>query len=386
MYCITDQHIDYILDDIRRNGIETEDLQFNLLDHICCLAEHSLKDGDDFEGFYRQTIKQFYKNELRELEEETILLLTFKNYFMMKKIMIAGGVFSVMAFLTGSFFKIMHWPGAGVLITLGILLMCFIFLPLVFILKAKEINSGIEKLTVAMGTLLGILFCLDVLFTVNHWPGATALWLSTICGSAFIFIPLYCFTGLRKPETRVNTILTTIVLVGFTGLLFTMVRLRPVGNGKQDNVYSYLQNEQIWSKLSGRSMIQEDQTVQILSISSKLKADILEATTGSSDLAKNTDIDRLTKELENDDLKDNYFSRNGAGSILLEQLKTAVEQYNAGKQNATARIPVQYSWLNASVEHMRSYENLFVLNSLTQLQIYLATTALTTAPETLAQR
>lgn len=386
MYCITDQHIDYILDDIRRNGIETEDLQFNLLDHICCLAEQSLKEGDDFEGFYRQTIKQFYKNELRELEEETILLLTFKNYFMMKKIMIAGGVFSVMAFLTGSFFKIMHWPGASLLITMGILLMCFIFLPLVFILKAKEINSGIEKLTVAIGTLLGILFCLDVLFTVNHWPGATVLWLSTVCGSAFIFIPLYCFMGLRKPETRVNTILTTIVLVGFTGLLFTMVRLRPVGNSKQDNVYSYLQNEEIWHKLSGGAVAPEDKTVQILSISSKLKAGILQATTGSTDLAKNEDIDRLGKLLENEDLKDNYFSRGGAGSILLDQLKTAVEQYNASKKNVTARIPMQYSWLNASVEHIRSYENLFVLNSLTQLQIYLATTTLTTAPETVAQR
>ena len=76
MFCITDQHIDYILDDIRRNGIETEDLQYNLLDHICCLAEQNLSDGADFEAFYRRTIKQFYRNELRELEEETKLLLT----------------------------------------------------------------------------------------------------------------------------------------------------------------------------------------------------------------------------------------------------------------------------------------------------------------------
>src|SRR6218665_1697791 len=103
MYCITDQHIDFVLNDIRRNGIETEDLQFNLLDHICCLAEHSLKDGDDFETFYYTAIKQFYSKELREIEEETTRLLTFKNYYMMKKIMMAGGFLSVLAFLAGSF-------------------------------------------------------------------------------------------------------------------------------------------------------------------------------------------------------------------------------------------------------------------------------------------
>ena len=86
MYCITEQQIAYILNDIRRNGVETEDLQLNLLDHICCILEQTLKEDDDFERFYHQTIKQFYRKELREIEEETINLLTFKNYYSMKKI------------------------------------------------------------------------------------------------------------------------------------------------------------------------------------------------------------------------------------------------------------------------------------------------------------
>src|SRR6218665_606583 len=130
MYCITEQQVEYILNDIRRNGIEMEDLQLNLLDHICCMAEHKLKEEDDFELFYRTAIQQFYTSELREIEEETIQLLTFKNYFMLKKIMIGSGAISVLAFLTGSFFKVMHWPGASILLVLGILLLSFAFLPL----------------------------------------------------------------------------------------------------------------------------------------------------------------------------------------------------------------------------------------------------------------
>lgn len=384
MYCITDQHIDFILDDIRRNGIETEDLQFNLLDHICCLAEQTLREGDDFEGFYRQAIKQFYQKELRELEEETILLLTFKHYFMMKKIMIAGGLLSLLGYLSGSFFKIMHWPGANIMMTSGILLMSFVFLPLVFILKAKEINTGLEKLTIAIGTLLGMLFCLDVLFTINHWPGATALWLATVCLSAFIFIPLYAFTGIRKPETRINTILTTIVLAGFTSLLFTMVRLRPAAKANEEQVYSYLQNEQIWGKLAGRATAQNEKTAAILDLSSKLKAGILNAVNykglpGSNDAPLGTKLDAL-------DLKQSFLGNNGTGTQLLKQLKDAVEQYNAQQENASARIPLEHSWLDASVAHMRNYNNLYLLNSLTQLQIYLSTTILTSAPETVAQR
>src|SRR3954464_8450404 len=110
MYNLTEEQIDYILNDIRRNGVDMEDLQFNLLDHICCIIEQELKENDDFERFYYETVKRFYKRDLREIEEETINLLTFKNYYAMRKVLIAAGVFSVFAFITGSAFKFMYWP------------------------------------------------------------------------------------------------------------------------------------------------------------------------------------------------------------------------------------------------------------------------------------
>src|SRR6478736_4356968 len=132
MYCITDEQIEYILNDIRRNGVDTEDLQLNLLDHICCIMEQELKENDDFERFYHATVKRFYKRDLREIEEETINLLTFKNYYAMRKVLIASGVLSVSGFIAGSAFKFMYWPGASVLLTLGIGLFSLVFLPLLF--------------------------------------------------------------------------------------------------------------------------------------------------------------------------------------------------------------------------------------------------------------
>ena len=79
MICLTDQQVEYILDDIRRNGIETEDLQLNLLDHICCIIEQNMQEGDQFEQVYRETIVQFYETNLKEIEVETQYLLTYKN-------------------------------------------------------------------------------------------------------------------------------------------------------------------------------------------------------------------------------------------------------------------------------------------------------------------
>src|SRR3954468_8172335 len=109
MYAIKDDQIDYILNDIRRRGVEMEDLQLNLLDHICCMVEQNLERDGDFEDFYKRTIQKFFKHELWEIEEETLLLLTYKNYYTMKKAMIYGGTASLGIIALGTVFKIMHW-------------------------------------------------------------------------------------------------------------------------------------------------------------------------------------------------------------------------------------------------------------------------------------
>ena len=85
-----------------------------------------------FEEVYRNILPRFFKNHLREIQEETNLLLIFKNYYAMKKVMLRSGMFSTITFIAGSFLKIMHWPGAMMLIFLAILSMCLLFLPIFF--------------------------------------------------------------------------------------------------------------------------------------------------------------------------------------------------------------------------------------------------------------
>ena len=83
-------------------------------------------------------IKTFYKTNLWEIEEETTSVLTFKNYYAMKKSMLTSGTAAISFLTIGIFFKFMHWPGASVCIVLGIGLLSLVFLPLMFILKIKE--------------------------------------------------------------------------------------------------------------------------------------------------------------------------------------------------------------------------------------------------------
>ena len=188
MYVLKDEHISFILEDIRRNGIESEELQLDLLDHICCVIETEMLPNSNFEEFYRSIIHRFYKHELREIQEETQLLLTFKNYYAMKKVMILSGAFSAFTFIIGSLFKIMHWPGAAVMLLTGIVFFCFLFLPILSILKVKEQKQSKDKLLIGIATIFGIVICLATLFKVMHWPFANILWTSSLGILFFLFI------------------------------------------------------------------------------------------------------------------------------------------------------------------------------------------------------
>jgi hypothetical protein len=80
MYCLSNDQIDFIAEDICRRGIHIAGLQENLLDHICILMEQKLEAEEDFGMVYSTVIRSFYKNELKEIQDETIFLLKYGHH------------------------------------------------------------------------------------------------------------------------------------------------------------------------------------------------------------------------------------------------------------------------------------------------------------------
>jgi hypothetical protein len=80
-YSLSEEQIDFILADIKKRGIEIEKLQINLLDHICCLLEEKMNEGDDFETGYKAIIEDFHENGMKGLQKETKAVLRSKHYY-----------------------------------------------------------------------------------------------------------------------------------------------------------------------------------------------------------------------------------------------------------------------------------------------------------------
>ena len=376
MYTLSEKQIDFILNDIKIRGVEMEDLQLNLLDHICCIVECELEPNGDFEKFYQKTIPRFFKDELKEIEEETILLLTFKNYYAMKKAMIRTGIFSVVTTIFGSFFKLMHWPGAGPLIILGIGSLGLIFIPLMFILKTKDESSKRDKLILGLASLIGICLCFATLFSVMHWPTPTNgfFWFVAIFISAFALIPVYFFTGIRNPDTKLNTIVTTIILIGATGLQFTMINVRPALKLTQIKMYGYIQSEELLKKMqhssAGGQIAQNKYAYEINASAELVKSMILLNAIGEKSIPK--DFENKNIEMQEGGLDMDFYD-NGTGIQLLKKMKDDIIKYNTEIADEENKIPVGHSILDIEFDKVGRYSNYSVLNSITQIQMYLAT-------------
>lgn len=373
MYCLSDQQIDYILDDISARGVKMESLQQNLLDHVCCIIEQNLEENGDFELFYATAIKTFYKTQLSEIEDETILLLTFKNYYAMRKTMLVTGAISAAAFILGSFLKLMVWPGAGLLLLLGFVMITFLFLPLLFIIKAREVSATRDKLILATGTFSGILYCISMLFLVNHWQGAHQIWMVTLSVTAFLFLPSYFFTGIRKEETRVNTIVSTIILVAVIGIQFTLTAMNKPATDKLD---AYIQSELLLEKIKQSQKTLPDTAgnnnlaQKINYTCQEVKQLILQSNIGQPSLPENLD-DNKRRSL--DDNLDISFAE-GKGSVLLKTLKQDIEKYNAASVNPHNKIPTAHTIVAGDLSKPYKYNNLVVLNNMTQIQLFLIST------------
>ena len=376
MYPLSEEQIDFISRDLKSRGLEMASLQEDLLDHVCCIIEQNLETTQDFEAFYFRTIRTFYKTELKEIEEETLFLLTHKNYYAMKKIMLASGGFSAIVLSLGIVFKFMQWPGAGVLVVSGIAFFSLLFLPLLFTLKIKEKKQTQSPFILAAGTLSAILISLSTLFKLMHWPLANVLGLTAIGIMLLLFLPVYFFTGIRNAETKMNSIVTSILIVAGSGLLMSLVR--SPGNSTKINELNtnyFLRNEQILNheqklvsesrkNVAATSQISA-QSQQIYQLCEELKTYILERDNGR----KISPADLETNEvLLADGWVRNYFQEGSAGNARLQSLKKLVETYNQTNQKVNASdwqvIPVAGSVLDKSEER-----TLAALNGLTQIQL-----------------
>ena len=230
MFELQDKEIELISTDIEQQGLTFIPLKNELLDHICCQIELDMDNGMTFNEAYRKVKASIGRKRIRQVQDETLTLIN-KKYRRMKRTMYALGVASPIMLLAAAVFKINHWPGAGILISFALFITGIIFLPvfvMVRIRNTRNVNEPVPLGIYITGMIAGMITIIGTLFKIQHWPGASILVSVGLITLALIFLPLYARYKIRetkKDEKSVNRIWIGGTIAGILFILGALFKI-----------------------------------------------------------------------------------------------------------------------------------------------------------------
>jgi len=216
---ISDKNIELIKSDIRDLGISYESLLDDILDHICCMVEDEMESGKDFNSSYSDVMDSIDKKQIPDIQHQTLLLLD-KKFQKMKNFTYRFGLISTFILLVGAVFKRLHWPGAGILITLGLLFIMFVFLPLYLYGNYKEQSERKSPVYQIVGYITLLFLLAAAMFKIQHWQGAGLIIEIAMAVLMIGFLPLYVANAFQKASKRVNLPYIIMVVVGIVLISF----------------------------------------------------------------------------------------------------------------------------------------------------------------------
>ncbi len=219
---LTDTELIALNREIERSGLTYTELQKELLDHLCCDIEAKMDEGIEFIRALDEVKKEIGSDGIKNIQEDTLLLINQK-YRIMKKFMYILGTIAPSMVIIGTIFKIMHWPGASVLLSLGLFLLAAVYLPVFVSIRIRDTRNEGKPVNMAMyvmGMVSGIIFIAGALFKIMHWPGAGIMILLSGLVTVAVFIPLLVINAMRDKENQVQNFTVLIFVLSFIAITF----------------------------------------------------------------------------------------------------------------------------------------------------------------------
>ncbi len=163
----------------------------------------------------------------------------------MKKFIYISGIVIINFFVVGALFKVMHYPGSGILIIFGMSLFCFAFLPLAFYQSYKG-NGRNNKSIYISGFIVSLFTFLGALLKIQHWPGSGLFLIISIPLPFLYFLPVYIYHHNKSKEKS---------SINFLGVMFLMVYIAVFSailalNISRDIIDSFSTSEKYFAKTS----------------------------------------------------------------------------------------------------------------------------------------
>ena len=194
MYAVIVQRVTFTITDVQ--------LQSELIDHCCCAVEELMNRGMPCEEAIDLAFLRLAPDGLHEIEEAFNHVQQPSILTIMKKTLYFSGFIATFCILIGLMFKIMHWPGATAILVAGNLSLSVCLLAILYgLLTNKTALPRITFSRILFGIVGGMLLASGIFFKIMHWPGASILLVLGMFLITFIFLPIF-FWQLYRSEVK----------------------------------------------------------------------------------------------------------------------------------------------------------------------------------------
>ena len=143
---------------------------------------------------------------------------------MKQKIYILG-LISAIILSTGVIFKMEHWPAAGIMITLGTLLLVLIFFPAALIDNYKAEGNSQNRLLYIVTYITCFVVFIGMLFKIMHWPYAGIALFIALPFPYIVFLPVFLTVIARNKNFNIYNTVFVLILLALNSVFSALLSL-----------------------------------------------------------------------------------------------------------------------------------------------------------------
>jgi hypothetical protein len=175
---------------------------------------------------------------------------------MKNKIYILGLITAIIVF-TGTIFKLNHWPGAGIMITIGLVTLVLFFIPAALINHYKAAGSKQNLLLHIITWLTCFVIFTSMLFKIQHWPGAGTILAIALPFPYVVFLPVFLVTTSRNKNFNIYNTVFLLLLLAVNSIFAALLALNVSADRIRDSYNlsdNYNKVELILNKLPSQEL------------------------------------------------------------------------------------------------------------------------------------
>lgn len=204
----------------------------------------------------------------------------------MKQKLYIFGILITLLIFTGVIFKVNHWPAAGIMISSGLVFFVLLFLPAALFNHYKSEGNTTNRILYIFTWITCFVVFIAMLFKIMHWPYAGVAITLALPFPYVVFLPVFLYVTSRNRNFNIYNTVFILLLLALNSVFSLMLALnvsRDRINESLNLSQNYFRVEQILTQVpemnSQKQVIAEID--KILEISGNYRSRILKLDTNS---------------------------------------------------------------------------------------------------------